>query len=1520
MKRPLLLARGHLLKLCVLLLLILCNAPGLTAQSDGLPRGASDLPYQRYESESATRGGGAALQSSPQFIQADIASEASNQQYVSLPSNGSYVEWTVQQASRGFNMRFTLPDANAGAGQSGSLGLYVNGTKIRTISLSSYWAWQYFNTSNSDPKQDPSGTDKTFMRFDEVHFRIDTTLNPGDKLRIQKDNGDNLTYGVDFVELEHVPAALTQPANYLSVADYGANGNDAVDDLAAFNSCISAAAAQGKNVWIPAGRFILSNKLLLNVSNVKIQGAGIWYTYVYFSTNQQFSGGILARASNVELSNFSMNTANNAREVYGSEPNPLGQIYKVYKGFMGTYGNNSYVHDVWVEHFECGFWIGGYDPPYPVDATKNMLISHCRIRNNYADGVNFSQGTNNSTVEQCSIRNEGDDGLAVWPAQDAGNSVDAINNTFRNNTIENNWRAGGIAIFGGTGHNINHNIVKDGVAGSAIRFTNDFSGFTFQYPGDVINVAENSFINCGTSYDLWNQKRGAVEFYANTGIFNLQFDNNDITNAQRDGVQIYGNNIHNIVLNNTTINGTGKDTVTRNVQQDVYGGFGIYAQANSDSIVFNNLTVTNAESGTYINRNTSFNLIIRNANIPVTGLSLTPNTDTTVGQSASFLQKFSITPVDATNKKISWSSSNTAAVTVDSTGLIKAVDLGVATITATAQSGNYTATRKVTVTPAVTITSTDLAAGEGGNTATFKISTSGISQNITVNYTLGGTAGAADYTASPALTGSIVLTPTALSQTVTITPVDDNVFEGAETLRIALKTGTGYQLGSDTAIVITIADNDNPPCASPVVALVSGTAPVIDQTIDAAWSIAPVKNISNVTIGSATNFNGKWRSMYDNNNLYLLAEVTDAAKMNDSGASWWADDAVEIFIDGDNSKTATYDGVNDFQLGFRWNDNTIHVGGNSVNRTTGISFNMYATTAGYNLEVAIPWSTIGITPGIGKPIGLEVEVDNDNNGGDRDAQIATFATGTTAFQDPRVFGTVYLTTCTGGTNQPPTANAGPDQSLAAGTTSATLSGTGADPEGKAVTYLWTRISGPAVTISNPASAVTTVTGLTNNSTYVFQLAVSDSVNTTADQVQLTVAAANVPVTGVSLTPATASLNIGATQQLTATVTPANASNNSVSYTSSNTAVATVSSTGLVTAVAAGTATITITTADQNKTATSAITVTAGSVAVTGVTLSPASTSLTAGATQQLTATIAPSNATNKNVSYSSSNTAVATVSSTGLITAVAAGSATITVTTADQNKTATTAITVTAATGTVYYRIKNRWQNTYLSDGGTQVPYAASPSSGDYSYQWSLEAASGGYYEIKNRSTGDYMHIEHLLGYVECTPRTAGWMSSQWATESTGDGYVRFRNAWQSSYYIHVQDLTGYAEYGTIYSVWASAQWLLETVPSGSRTSTIAATPQHGNAADTAQSKLPAAADFSDLQLYPNPAQTYVSLQSKADLSGGTVSIYNNAGVLVNRHTVNTLNMNVSALPSGTYTLIYTKKGARMIKRFVKVR
>jgi uncharacterized protein YjdB len=89
------------------------------------------------------------------------------------------------------------------------------------------------------------------------------------------------------------------------------------------------------------------------------------------------------------------------------------------------------------------------------------------------------------------------------------------------------------------------------------------------------------------------------------------------------------------------------------------------------------------------------------------------------------------------------------------------------------------------------------------------------------------------------------------------------------------------------------------------------------------------------------------------------------------------------------------------------------------------------------------------------------------------------------------------------------------------------------------------------------------------------------------------------VTGVSASPTSASISVGATQQLTATVSPSTATNKTVSWSSSNTAIATVNSLGLVTGVGAGSATISVTTQDGGKIATASVTVNSVSTVISG---------------------------------------------------------------------------------------------------------------------------------------------------------------------------------------------------------------------------------------------------------------------------------------------------------------------------------
>ena len=153
------------------------------------------------------------------------------------------------------------------------------------------------------------------------------------------------------------------------------------------------------------------------------------------------------------------------------------------------------------------------------------------------------------------------------------------------------------------------------------------------------------------------------------------------------------------------------------------------------------------------------------------------------------------------------------------------------------------------------------------------------------------------------------------------------------------------------------------------------------------------------------------------------------------------------------------------------------------------------------------------------------------------------------------------------------------------------------------------------------------------------------------------------VSGLTMSESTLTLNSGTTAQLYVTVTPSDALNPSVSWTSNDEAVATVDASGLVTAVAGGSCTITATATDgSGQTATCQVTVVQ---LVTSITLSQTTLVLEPDGSQKLTAEVQPDNASNKNVTWSSSDESVAEVTRNGLVAAIGLGKCTITCTAND---------------------------------------------------------------------------------------------------------------------------------------------------------------------------------------------------------------------------------------------------------------
>ena len=458
------------------------------------------VPYTRYEAEEASRSDGTTLERSDDIESTAI--EASGQSYVALNGKNSSVDFTATTAANALDLRFTLPDH-----ASGRVDVRVNNETVATLDLSSETAWQY--VGGDHVYDEPGDGRKARFRFDEVHMLLGRQVEKDDHIQIVKVGDDQNAYGIDFIELEQAAPAIERPEGAVSVADYqGAKAGDGVDDSDALIWAMNQAAATSKTVYIPAGTWEFGRKIGLDHSGLTIQGAGMWHTNVRFTSDQAGGGGFVFNRSvgGVSMTDFYMSS--NLKSRFDEKAQ--------YKGFAGSAGANTRVANVWVEHFECGFWMGDYVDASQMTYTDGMVIENARIRNNFADGVNFAQGTANSTVRNSSVRGNGDDGLASWSSIDKSTNSQARiaeRNSFVGNTVELGWRASAIGLFGGKSHVIKDNLIVNNFSGAGIRLNTVFDGHNFDLNTDGgISISHNKLVRSGTTNDFYGNTRGAIDF------------------------------------------------------------------------------------------------------------------------------------------------------------------------------------------------------------------------------------------------------------------------------------------------------------------------------------------------------------------------------------------------------------------------------------------------------------------------------------------------------------------------------------------------------------------------------------------------------------------------------------------------------------------------------------------------------------------------------------------------------------------------------------------------------------------------------------------------------------------------------------------------------------------------------------------------------------------------------------------------------------------------------------------------
>lgn len=541
--------------------------------------GAS-VPWTTYEAENMTINGGIIL--GPPITNSNVGSpvinmvqmEASGGEAVALTATGQYVQLTAQAAANSIVVRYSVPDTANGTGANYTLSLYQNGNFVQELPVTSMYSWRYgsypFNNTPS------SGSPRNF--FDEVRL-MGLNINPGDTIRLQKGSTDTATtYVIDLVDLENVAPALTQPANSVSITNYGAVGNGSTDCTSAIQNCINYASSHGETAWMPAGTYVVSGTLNFP-NNTILQGAGMWYTTLLgnaslYNTTPSRRIYLNGAGNNIQLNDFAATGFLNYRN--DSEAND---------GLGGAYGTGSSISRVWIEHTKTGAWIVN---------SSGLVINGCRFRNTIADGCNIDVGMRGTLVTNCTCRGTGDDCFAIWPATYTSQTYTPGFNVFTHCFADVPNLANGGAIYGGVSNTIQDCAFSDIPYGCGLLIAGTFAVGPNIFSG--ITTAQRCNLNRCGGYDPGWTWRGAVTICPQlTNITGLNLNHLNISNSLSYAVQIVspGSSATSGVLSNSSMNLINISNYAVQVQSNnppsqTDGAFAVWARSDA----YGSLTVS----------------------------------------------------------------------------------------------------------------------------------------------------------------------------------------------------------------------------------------------------------------------------------------------------------------------------------------------------------------------------------------------------------------------------------------------------------------------------------------------------------------------------------------------------------------------------------------------------------------------------------------------------------------------------------------------------------------------------------------------------------------------------------------------------------------------------------------------------------------------------------------------------------------------------------------------------------------
>ena len=565
-------------------------------------RGAA-VPYTSYEAEAGDHTGELVRTDAERtFGHTNFGTESSGRESVRLTETGQYVEFTSTVPTNSIVVRHSIPDAPGGGGLEKTISLYADGEFVRKLTLSSKHSWLYGSTDDPEGLTNTPGGDARRL-FDESHALLDQDFPAGTEFRLQRDADDDAEfYVLDLIELEQVEPPARQPEECTSITEYGAVPDDDVEDTDALQAAVTAnQEGEIDCVWIPAGQWRQERKILtedpdrdghnqVGISDVTIRGAGMWHSQLYSLIEPQDADGInhphegnfgFDIDSNVQISDIAIFGSGRIR---GGDGGDEGGV-----GLNGRFGQGTTISNVWIEHANVGVWVGRdySNKPELWGPADGLEFSGMRIRNTYADGINFSNGTRNSSVVNSTFRTTGDDSLAVWANPYVKDpSVDiAHDNTFRNNTVQLPWRANGIAIYGGYDNSIENNLIYDTMNYPGIMLATDHSPLPFS--GTTL-IANNGLYRTGGAFWNEDQEFGAITLFPQThDIVGVTIRDTEIVDSTYDGIQFKngGGNMPDVRIENVRIDKSNN-------------GSGILAMGGArGSAILSDVTITDSADG-----------------------------------------------------------------------------------------------------------------------------------------------------------------------------------------------------------------------------------------------------------------------------------------------------------------------------------------------------------------------------------------------------------------------------------------------------------------------------------------------------------------------------------------------------------------------------------------------------------------------------------------------------------------------------------------------------------------------------------------------------------------------------------------------------------------------------------------------------------------------------------------------------------------------------------------------------------